>query len=242
MAQTATIYNFETEIADVDRGVYQTLSLRVARQPSETMDFMVTRLLAYCLEYGEGIEFTAGVAAVDEPAVIIRDLTGRLTGWIEVGMPSAERVHRGAKRADRVAIYTHRSLAQVLAVERPADSSRRRDSRLLLPRWFHRGSRGYRRSPRNSDRVGNRAPDLLGRDRPELSITDRRAPTQLTAPPAPSRPRTRHESFLIAVFEKVPGPTGVAASGQPSEAAILTAMRLHLASSRRLSQGRHTRR
>jgi uncharacterized protein YaeQ len=115
MAQTATIYNFETEIADVDRGVYQTLSLRVARQPSETMDFMVTRLLAYCLEYGEGIEFTAGVAAVDEPAVIIRDLTGRLTGWIEVGMPSAERVHRGAKRADRVAIYTHRSLAQVLA-------------------------------------------------------------------------------------------------------------------------------
>jgi uncharacterized protein YaeQ len=115
MALTATIYNFETELADVDRGVYQTLSLRLARQPSETVEYMLTRFLAYCLEYAEGIAFTEGVAAADEPAVLVRDLTGRLTAWIEVGMPSAERLHRGAKRAARVAVYTHRSVAQVLA-------------------------------------------------------------------------------------------------------------------------------
>ena len=115
MALTATIYNLETELADVDRGVYETLSLRVARQPSETVEYMLTRVLAYCLEYTEGIAFTEGVAAADEPAVLVRDLTGRLTAWIEVGMPSAERLHRGAKKAARVAIYTHRSVAQVLA-------------------------------------------------------------------------------------------------------------------------------
>src|SRR5262245_51562534 len=115
MALTATIYNFETELADIDRGVYEALSLRLARQPSETVEYMLTRVLAYCLEYTEGIVFTEGIAAADEPAVLVRDLTGRVTAWIEVGMPSAERLHRGAKKADRVAVYTHRSMAQVLA-------------------------------------------------------------------------------------------------------------------------------
>ena len=115
MALTATIYNFETELADIDRGVYQTVSLRLARQPSETTEYMLTRFLAYCLEYAEGIELTEGVAAGDDPAVLVRDLTGRVTAWIEVGMPDAERVHRGSKLAGRVAVYTHRNIAKVLA-------------------------------------------------------------------------------------------------------------------------------
>ena len=54
------IYNFETELSDVDRGVYETLSLRLARQPSETPEFMLTRFLAYCLEYTEGIALDRG--------------------------------------------------------------------------------------------------------------------------------------------------------------------------------------
>lgn len=115
MALTATIYNFETELADIDRGVYQSVTLRLARQPSETVEYMLTRFLAYCLEYVEGIELTEGVAAGDEPAVLVRDLTGRVTAWVEVGMPDAERVHRGSKLAGRVAVYTHRNIAKVLA-------------------------------------------------------------------------------------------------------------------------------
>src|SRR4029077_13717133 len=115
MALTATIYSFDTELADIDRGVYETLSLRMARQPSETVEYMFTRFLAYCLEYTEGIELTEGVAAGDEPAVLVRDLTGRITAWVEVGMPDAQRVHRGSKLAGRVALYTHRTIAKVLA-------------------------------------------------------------------------------------------------------------------------------
>ena len=114
MALTATIHNFDTEIADIDRGVYQAVALRLARQPSETPEFMFTRLLAYCLEYAEGIEFTEGVAAGDEPAVLVRDMTGRITAWIEVGMPDAARLHRGSKLAGRAAVYTHRNVAKVL--------------------------------------------------------------------------------------------------------------------------------
>lgn len=115
MALTATIYSFDTELADIDRGVYQTLSLRMARQPSETLEYMLTRFLAYCLEYTEGIEFTQGVAAGDEPAVLVRDLTGRVTAWVEVGMPDAHRLHRGSKLAGRVVVYTHRNIQKVLA-------------------------------------------------------------------------------------------------------------------------------
>ncbi|MDR3417443.1 MAG: YaeQ family protein [Nevskia sp.] len=115
MALTATLYNLAIELADVDRGVYQSFDLRIARHPSETAEFLLTRVLAYCLEFGEGIALSEGVAAVDEPAVLVRDLTGRVTAWIEVGAPDAERLHRGSKLAGRAAVYTHRDPAQLLA-------------------------------------------------------------------------------------------------------------------------------
>ena len=115
MALTATIYNLDTELADVDRGVYATFRLKLARQPSETLEYMLTRYLAYCLEHTEGIALTEGVAAGNEPAVLVRDLTGRITAWIEVGAPTSERLHRGSKLAGRAAVYTHRNVDQVLA-------------------------------------------------------------------------------------------------------------------------------
>lgn len=114
MALTATVHTFAIELADVDRAVYEKLDLRVARQPSETAEYMLSRVLAYCLEYTDGIAFTEGVAAGDEPAVLVRDLTGRITSWIEVGAPDAARIHRAAKLAERVAIYTHRPIRIVL--------------------------------------------------------------------------------------------------------------------------------
>src|SRR5260221_7419022 len=76
---------------------------------------MVTRFPAYCLEYTEGIELTEGVAAGDQPAIVVRDLRGRTTAWIEVGSPDAQRLHRGSKLAGRAAVYTHRPASQLLA-------------------------------------------------------------------------------------------------------------------------------
>lgn len=114
MAVGATIHAFAIQLSDSDRGVYEQLDLRVARHPSETAPFMLARTLAYCLEYQDGIVLTAGIAAVDEPAVLVRDLTGRITAWIEVGAPDAERLHRGSKQAARCAVYTHRDPAPLL--------------------------------------------------------------------------------------------------------------------------------
>jgi len=114
VAQTATVYTATIDLADMDRNVYETLELRVARHPSETAEYMLVRILAYCLEYQEGIALTEGVSSGSEPALVVRDLTGRITGWIEVGMPDAERLHRGSKLAGRVAVYTHRDVRQLM--------------------------------------------------------------------------------------------------------------------------------
>jgi uncharacterized protein YaeQ len=114
VALTATIYTFEVELADVDRGVYQSLALRAARQPSETAEYLLTRVLAYCLEYVEGIGFSRGLAEPDEPALAVRDLTGTLQAWIEIGAPDAARLHKASKAAPRVAVYTHKDPAQLL--------------------------------------------------------------------------------------------------------------------------------
>lgn len=115
MALTATMFSLDTDLSDVDRGTYVSLSVRLALQPSETLEFMLTRYLAYCLEYSEGIELTEGIAAGEHPAILVRDLTGRITAWIEVGLPDAQRLHRGSKLAGRAAVYTHRDVPQVLA-------------------------------------------------------------------------------------------------------------------------------
>jgi uncharacterized protein YaeQ len=114
VALTATIYNIDIDLADSDRGVYETLALRVARHPSESEEFLWTRVLAYAMEYAEGIEFTAGLSTPDEPAIRVNDLTGALRAWIEVGSPDAERLHRAAKAAPRVAVYVYKDAAQFL--------------------------------------------------------------------------------------------------------------------------------
>jgi uncharacterized protein YaeQ len=113
MALSSTVYNLDIDLADSDRGVYEALSLRVARHPSESDEYLVARVLAYCLEYGEGIEFSrGGLSDPDDPPIAIRDLTGALRAWIDIGTPDAARLHKAAKLAPRVAVYTHKDPAQ----------------------------------------------------------------------------------------------------------------------------------
>jgi uncharacterized protein YaeQ len=121
MAISSTIFNFDIQLADVDRGVYESLALRVACHPSETEEYLLTRVLAYCLEYTEGISFSRGLADPDEPAITVRDLSGALRVWIEIGAPDAARLHKASKASPRVVVYTHKdaaALVRQLAAER----------------------------------------------------------------------------------------------------------------------------
>jgi uncharacterized protein YaeQ len=116
MALGATIYVFDIRLADADRNVYETLSLRVAQHPSESAEYLLTRVLAYCLEYTEGIAFSSGgLSTPDEPTLTIRDLTGVLKSWTEIGAPEAARLHKASKAAPRVSVYAHKGIDLFLA-------------------------------------------------------------------------------------------------------------------------------
>jgi uncharacterized protein YaeQ len=118
MALSATIRRFVITVADSDRDVYETLDLRAAQHPSESERYLVARLLARALEHAEGVDFSRGLAAAEEPALLQHDLQGTVTGWIEVGAPSLERLHKASKTGARVAIYAWKG-AETLAGELP---------------------------------------------------------------------------------------------------------------------------
>jgi uncharacterized protein YaeQ len=119
MALPATMRKFEISLADSDRQIYETLDLRVAQHPSESERYLVARVLARALEHAEGLEFSkGGVSDDDEPALVQRDLRGDLVAWIEIGAPSADRVHKASKAAPRVAIYAWKNPDQLAAAIR----------------------------------------------------------------------------------------------------------------------------
>jgi uncharacterized protein YaeQ len=107
LAQGSVVHVFGIQLSHVDRGIYESIDLRVARHPSETEEFLCARVLAFCLEQRAGLAFSKGLAEPDHPALEVRDPTGALTAWIEIGSPDAARLHRASKAARRVAVYSH---------------------------------------------------------------------------------------------------------------------------------------
>jgi uncharacterized protein YaeQ len=104
----ATLFHLEIELADVDRGVYDSLDLRLARHPSESMPYLLTRTIAYALLYEEGLAFSkGGLSSADEPALTVHDPQGILRVWIEIGAPSPDRLHKASKASPRVVVFAH---------------------------------------------------------------------------------------------------------------------------------------
>jgi uncharacterized protein YaeQ len=115
MAQQATVYRFQVQLSHVDRGVYEALDLRLARHPSESERFLLSRLFAWCFLVEEGLEPSkGGLSSPEEPALAVKTLDGRLQAWIEIGNPSWERLHKAAKAAPRVVVFTHHDPALLL--------------------------------------------------------------------------------------------------------------------------------
>jgi uncharacterized protein YaeQ len=109
MALGSTLHRFHVALADSDRGLYQDFDWRIARHPSETERFLVTRVLAAALIYEAGLEFSRGISDVDEPALFVRSGDGLIRTWIEVGLPLPDRLHRAAKSAERVLVFPHKT-------------------------------------------------------------------------------------------------------------------------------------
>ncbi len=106
MAKTATLYRFQIELSDIDRSVYETLDLRVACHPSEDAERLVVRVLARALAHEEGLDFGRGLSTADDAALWTKDAHGQIQTWIDVGCPSADRLHRASKAAEKVLVVT----------------------------------------------------------------------------------------------------------------------------------------
>ncbi len=107
MALKATIFKADLQIADMDRGYYGGHALTLARHPSETDERMMVRLLAFALFAGERLAFGRGLSTEDEPALWLKDLTGAIALWIEVGLPDERDIRKACGRADRVVVLCY---------------------------------------------------------------------------------------------------------------------------------------
>jgi len=105
MALKPTIYKAQVELADSDRNCFESLSLTLARHPSETLERMLVRLLAYCLNCTRGLEFTRGLSTTDEPDLWVHSDSGEVQNWIEVGHPEPTRLRKSCGRARQVTVY-----------------------------------------------------------------------------------------------------------------------------------------
>ena len=101
LALPAILHDFQIELAHVDAGENRRLSLRAARHPSESMERLWLRVLAWCWQWREGIEQGPGLSDPDAPDVLARDLTGEIRLWVRVGRPDAVRIQQEADRNRR---------------------------------------------------------------------------------------------------------------------------------------------
>jgi uncharacterized protein YaeQ len=107
MALKATIYKAELEIVDMDRNYYATHRLTLACHPSETAERLMIRLLAFALNAHERLEFGKGISDSDEPDLWLKDLTGVIELWIELGHPDGKTLAKAIGRSPRVIVYTY---------------------------------------------------------------------------------------------------------------------------------------
>ncbi|MFT5117098.1 MAG: hypothetical protein ACI9NY_000626 [Kiritimatiellia bacterium] len=106
MALKPTIYKFKIMVSDLDREHYEALNLTVAQHPSETLERMLVRVLAYCLNVQERLVFTKGLSAVDEPDLLVKTLDDQLALWIDVGEPAVDRIKKATRLTSAVKVYS----------------------------------------------------------------------------------------------------------------------------------------
>jgi len=107
MALKSTIIKAQLALSDMDKHVYETLSLTVAQHPSENEQRLMIRILAFALHYQERLEFTKGLCADDEPEVWLKNYNEEIELWIELGLPDEKRVKKACNRAKDVVLYCY---------------------------------------------------------------------------------------------------------------------------------------
>lgn len=126
------LYRFHFELSDIDRGVYKSLDFRVAQHPSETAPYLLSRVLAYALSYQDDLEFTpGGLSDPDAPALRAVGPRGDIDLWIEIGNPSARKLHKASKTARQVIVYTYKNPEHLVAEIKGNDVHKSREIQIF---------------------------------------------------------------------------------------------------------------
>lgn len=113
VALKPTIYKFKIALTDLNRQYYDTLNLTIAQHPSETLERMMARMLAYCLNAQEWLTFTKGLSSAEEPDLWAHTPDGRIALWIDVGEPAPERIKKATRIAQTVKVYSFNSKSNI---------------------------------------------------------------------------------------------------------------------------------
>ncbi len=115
MANPSTLHRFQIDFSDIDRGVYKAFDLRLAKHPSESHAYLLTRLMAYLLNDREYLEFPpGGLSDPDSPGISAVTPNGEILLWVEIGNPSARKLHKASKAARHVKVYTYKDTGPFL--------------------------------------------------------------------------------------------------------------------------------
>ena len=113
MALKPKIYKSRITLSDIDRDYYTTLNLTIAQHPSETLERMMVRVLAFCINAREQLTFTKGLCAVEQPDIWAHTLDNQISLWIDVGEPAVERIKKATRLSPAVKVYSFNSKSDV---------------------------------------------------------------------------------------------------------------------------------
>lgn len=113
MALKPTIFKLDIYVSDFNRDYYAGHNLVLAQHPSETIERLAARLVAFCINAQEGLVFSTGLSNPDDPDIWHHDLSGQLLQWIDVGEPSVDHVKKAIRLAPNVSIYSFNTKSSV---------------------------------------------------------------------------------------------------------------------------------
>ena len=107
MAEKPTIHKLNLTLSDMDRSVYGDYNLTIALHPSETIERMMVRILAFCYRAAENLSFARGLSAADDPELWLKHDDGRILEWIEVGQPAPDRLKKASSQSVAVKVFSY---------------------------------------------------------------------------------------------------------------------------------------
>ncbi len=105
MAPNSTVYKLELQVSDMDRHYYASHNLTLAQHPSETDLRLMARLIAYACFAEERLEYGRGLSNEEDPDIWLRDYTGDVELWIDLGQPDESRIKKASGRARQAVVF-----------------------------------------------------------------------------------------------------------------------------------------